>query len=50
MTNADKIRSMTDEELAKVIMCDCTMGSAECNSKSDCVECCLEWLQQPAED
>jgi hypothetical protein len=53
MTNADKIRAMTDEELAEVIMCpkafyermDCMEGSSR-----KCEECCLEWLKQPAEE
>ena len=62
-TNADKIRSMTDEELAKFIYeigFDCHLCSEhdrlsgnpflrheKCDEK--CVEHCLEWLQHPAE-
>ena len=42
MKNADKIRSMTDEELAKLLCCT---GWRMIEQKE-----CLEWLQQPAEE
>lgn len=62
MTNADRIRAMTDEELAifvrAVIMADgCPNGEVDCNECS-VMEICnqsglyeheKEWLQQPAE-
>lgn len=52
-TNADMIRSMTDEELAVTIMCPNDMGMAEieCNhgDECNCCKCCLEWLQKEAE-
>ena len=41
-TNADHIRSMTDEELAKLLCCT---GWRMIEHKE-----CLEWLQQPAEE
>ena len=51
MTNADRIRAMSDEELAKIIErelgCPAT-GDCEKMSK-DCKACWLDWLQQPAE-
>ena len=63
-TNAQKIRSMTDEELAKCIYeigFDCHLCSEheilydnqflspeKCDE--ECVEHCLEWLQKPAEN
>lgn len=61
-TNADRIRAMTDEELAifvrAVIMADgCPNGEVDCNECS-VMEICnqsglyeheKEWLQQPAE-
>ena len=51
MNNADKIRSMSDEELAKkldhILGCPAT-GDCE-NMSKDCKACWLEWLQQPAE-
>ena len=55
-TNADKIRAMSDEELAKYLSnpCDCTVdperdGYRECGNDL-CVKYLLEWLQQPAEE
>ena len=56
-TNAQKIRAMSDEELAKWIdwlfgrceWCDTDkMGTDDCNDVS-CTPCILEWLQQTAE-
>lgn len=60
MTNADRIRSMSDEELAEFIsrieigdfgpqvygktFCDMCKGQYECD------DCRLWWLQQPAEE
>ena len=62
-TNADRIRDMSDEELAKHLVdigWDChlceehrrldnepLMRLEKCDEK--CAEHCLEWLQQPAE-
>lgn len=43
MTNADRIRSMTDEELASKIMCPYEREYRDC--KDDCYECCLKWLK-----
>ena len=47
-TNADRIRSMTDEELANFVHEGCPYIEEECTMKG-CVKCILEWLQQPAE-
>ena len=63
-TNADRIRAMSDEELAYHIVesgWDCHLCSEhtrldnepllrgeDCDEK--CVEHCLEWLKQPAEE
>ena len=47
LTNADHIRSMTDEELASEIMCPYSIEPDLCNSVKTCNECCLEWLKQP---
>lgn len=51
ITNADSIRAMTDEELAKFI--ENPSGKpwyrcSECKWES-CKECCLEWLRQENE-
>ena len=56
-TNADRIRSRTDEELAKWLnssgcICESCSHSAECvdpYNLSRCVCGVLEWLKQPAE-
>ena len=42
LTNAQKIRAMTDEELAKLLCCT---GWRMIEQKE-----CLAWLQQPAEE
>ena len=52
MTNADRIRAMSDEELAEAIisipMCVGTDDDKDCE-KDGCKDCFLNWLQQPAE-
>lgn len=52
-TNADRIRSMTDEELAAWISevaddgCGmCAPGHYDCAGKDSCAPCWLEWLKQ----
>lgn len=54
-TNADRIRAMTDEELAEFIpywsytnACKCGKHYVDCNN--ECEKCVAEWLQQPAEE
>ena len=63
-TNADRIRAMSDEELARHLHCigwDChlcaehisldnepLLRGEKCDEK--CEEHCLQWLQQPAEN
>lgn len=52
-TNADRIRAMSDEELAMNMMCpnENGLGEIECD-KSDscnCYECILKWLQSEVE-
>ena len=54
-TNADRIRAMSDEELAAHIPCpyehdvygDCKFGRHK--RTQTCEECKLEWLKQPIE-
>jgi hypothetical protein len=54
-TNADRIRAMSDEELARFIpdwsytnACKCDeQPYVDCNN--ECEKCVLEWLKQPAE-
>lgn len=47
MTNADRIRAMSDEELAKVIAdaCDCDLISG-LSCHGECCDCILDWLRQ----
>ena len=53
-TNADRIRAMSDEELAEFLggyqfadMCD--EGCDNCTYHGDCDKRILEWLKQPVE-
>lgn len=54
-TNADRIRAMSDEELAKFIpnwsytnACKCGEHYVDCNN--ECEKCVADWLRQPAEE
>ena len=47
-SNADRIRSMTDEELAMIIACQDHKQGDECIDAS-CKDCLLEWLKQEAD-
>lgn len=49
MTNADRIRAMPDEELARQFGAQCPKTSKRVCDKR-CHLCWLEWLQQPSED
>ena len=52
-TNADRIRAMSDEEIAKVpakFGYSCVFPQKECGESDTCEKCLLEWLKQPAED
>ena len=47
-TNADRIRAMSDEDLAYWIMCP--YDSPYCDgTEHNCIECTKEWLNSPAE-
>ena len=55
-TNADRIRAMSDEELAEYLhkdpvkmFCNSKIEHNESCSEFGCKDCLLEWLQQPAE-
>lgn len=48
MTNGDKIRAMTDEELVWVVAYGiCPNNDGEC-SRRGCEHCVREWLKQEA--
>lgn len=44
-TNADRIRGMTDEELANIICCQNNKSGDECFD-ADCYSCTLDWLRE----
>lgn len=55
LTNADRIRAMTDEELAEFLgkVSDggygmCAPGHYDCTGKDSCAPCWLDWLRQEA--
>ena len=48
MTNADRIRAMTNEELAEHMINAEYCHEAPCKDGETCRICCLKWLQQPA--
>ena len=50
MTNADRIRAMTDEELVNVVPCPLGFSMFHCPIERQCGPCKREWLKQPAEE
>ena len=54
-TNADKIRAMSDDELAKMIICPYNSSGyrnpppCSLSKGKDCNECIKEWLKKEAE-
>ena len=54
-TNADKLRSMSDEELAEFITArhytpHCPVPQCEADETTDCEQCWLAWLRKESED
>jgi hypothetical protein len=49
LTNAERIRAMSDEELAYWVMCPYDDVEPDSCPKG-CMKCTLEWLKQPAEE
>ena len=47
-TNGDRIRAMSDKELAEVISCPQDIDPEICAGKGTCLDCCIDWLRQPA--
>lgn len=51
MTNADKLRNATDEELAKIISGSCPYEVYKhYDDGIDCKDCVLEWLQSEVKE
>lgn len=49
MTNADRIRAMSDEELALQFGANCPKENRRACDRV-CSKCWLEWLRQPSEE
>ena len=54
-TNADRIRAMSDEELAELLLDGCRGSKCDDHPQNEfgsvnCFQCRLTWLKQPAED
>lgn len=53
VTNADRIRAMSDEELAVMLndaVCPIVQSDEACEFFGNCVNCWLHWLKQPVKD
>lgn len=53
-TNADRIRAMSDEELAELLLDGCRGSNCDAQPQNefgsvDCLKCRLNWLRQPAD-
>lgn len=46
MTNGDRIRNMSNDELAEIIICPHYVEPETCTKEITCVECCDEWLAE----
>lgn len=54
MTNAYQIRSMSDEELAELLIDGCRGSNCDDQPQNEfgsvnCFQCMIKWLQKPAE-
>lgn len=50
-TNADRIRNMTDEELADIIAEGFCSGRLDkCDNYKRCTDCTLDWLKEEVKD
>lgn len=50
LTNGDKIRGMTDEELVDVIGCPFGIDADIYFPQKSCAVCMLKWLRSPVEE
>ena len=52
-TNADRIRAMSDEELAELVgrnsLCEHLQEISWCKKRSVCTACIIDWLKSPVE-
>lgn len=49
MTNGDKIRAMTNEELAMILEPTCPSRVCRDDPPHDCYKCWLDWLKEENE-
>ena len=54
-TNADRIRAMSDEELAELLIDGCRGSKCDDQPQNEwgsvnCFQCRIKWLKQPAEE
>ena len=53
VTNADRIRAMSDEALARLFvkapLCRASETKVDCRQTKSCLQCLTEWLKQPAD-
>ena len=49
MTNSDRIRGMSDEELAEILACP-YQNDGLCFKAENCEKCIIDWLRQPEEE
>lgn len=55
MNNADRIRSMTDEELAELLLDGCRGSKCDAQPINEwgsvnCFQCRIKWLQKPVKE
>lgn len=50
MTNFEKIRQMSIDELAKIIICPHDEWDRNCPIKVNCITCCKQYLESEATD
>lgn len=50
MTNADRIRSLSDEDLAELLMWYCPYPNRKEECEQGCEKCVAEWLRRPVKE
>lgn len=50
MTNYEKIKQMSVEEMAEKLPCPYNEYYLDCNKDCDCKKCCKEWLESEVEE
>lgn len=54
MTNGDRIRAMTDREIAEWLSCPAVVEGKPCfypgPREKMCLDCCFDWLREPVKE